>query len=339
MKVLVTGGSGFVGRSLIERLRDSSPLSEQGPVDIVVYDLRPPADSSVSFIEGDITDADGLAAAMKGVTIVFHLAALIDWGREPLSRLRAVNVDGTRKVMQAAAAAGVRAAVHTSSIDVVFTGKPIVDGDESLPYAQRAPNGYCATKTEGEQVALTFDDPDGMRVCVIRPASVFGPGDPYHIQALVDLAAAGQLFRVGDGRSRSQMVYVDNVCHGLVLAAAHLLTTEPVAGGEVYFITDCPPANFFDFFAPVLEAAGHQMPPPNKGLPVAPLFAIGAMLEGVSWLVRPVHRFAPSLTRFSIRFVALDFTVGSDKATRDLGYTPIVGAAEALERTCAYYRR
>ena len=274
---------------------------------------------------------------MEGIDVVFHLAALVDWGRESGVRLAGVNVDGTRNVLKVASAAGVRAAVHTSSIDVVFTGKPIIDGDESLPYAERPPNGYCATKTEGERVAIAADDPNGTRVCVVRPASIYGPNDPYHIQALIDLAEKGQLFRVGDGRSRSQMVYVENVAHGLVLAAAALLKPKPVAGGQAYFITDAPPANFFDFFTPVLEAAGHRMPPPEKGLPVTPLFVLGAVFEAVAWTVRPVWRFAPSLTRFSIRFVALDFTVVGDKAARDLGYAPVVDDAEAMRRTCAAY--
>ena len=198
-------------------------------------------------------------------------------------------------------------------------------------------NGYVKTKIDGEREALAADDPAGLRVSVIRPASIYGPGDPYHIQALIDLAAKGSLFRVGNGSSRSQMVYVDNVAHGMILAAADLIAPHPVAGGQVYFITDGPPANFFDFFAPPVEAAGHRMPPPERGLPVAPLFALGAVLEGVAWLVRPVWRFAPNLTRFSIRFVALDFTVGSEKAARELGYAPLVEPDEAMRRTCEYY--
>ena len=318
-------------------LRAPSPLSEDAQLDLVVYDLRPPADTSVRYVAGDVTDTAGLAQAMAGADVVFHLAALVDWGRESRRRLTAVNVDGTRRVIEAAKAAGVRALVHASSIDVVFTGRPILDGDESLPYPSRPPNGYCATKIDGERIALAADTPGATRVCVIRPASVYGAGDPYHIQALVDLAARGQLFRVGDGRARSQMVYVDNVAHGLILAAAALLAPSARPGGQAYFITDAPPDNFFDFFAPVLKAAGHEMPPQNKGLPVTPLFAIGAVFEGLAWIVRPVWRFAPSLTRFSIRFVALDFTVRRDKAERELGYRPLVDDGEAMRRTCEYY--
>ncbi len=341
MKVLITGGSGFVGGSLVRRLQAPSPLSADGSVEITVFDPRPPADSTdsaVRHVAGDVTDADAVAAAVHGMDVVFHMAALVDWGREPRSRLARVNVEGTRIVLSAAAAANVRAVVHTSSIDVVFTGRPILEGDESLPYPRIPPNGYCATKIAGERVALAADDPRGTRVCVIRPASIYGPGDPYHIQALIDLADKGQLFRVGNGRSLSQMVYVDNVAHGHVLAAAALLEPSPIAGGQAYFITDGPPANFFDFFAPVLEAAGHRMPPPERGLPVAPLFAVGAFFEATAFLVRPVWRFAPSLTRFSIRFVALDFTVRGDKAARDLGYAPLVDDTEAMRWTCDHYR-
>ena len=335
MKVLVTGGSGFLGASLLRRLKDPTPLAQSGGVRVVVFDLRPPSAHTVEYFQGDIADPDALAKAMVGVDVVFHMAALIDWGRESAQRLAEVNVEGTRNVVAAASEAGVKALVHTSSIDVVYTGQPILDGDESLPYAETPANGYCETKTEGEKVALASDDPNGMRVCVIRPASVFGPGDPYHVQALVDLAAKRQLFRVGDGRSRSQMVYVDNVAHAHVLAAAALLHKPSIVGGKAYFITDGPPANFFDFFAPVVQAAGFTMP--ERGLPTGPLYVLGALFEGIAWLVRPVWRFAPKLTRFSVRFVALDFTVVGDKAKRELGYSPTVDDREAMRRTCAFY--
>ena len=335
MKVLVTGGSGFLGSRLLHRLRSPSALGP--PPACLVFDLRPPTLDDVVFVQGDVTDRDALHRVMEGVDVVFHMAALVDWGREARARLNAVNVEGTRWVLEAARAAGVRAVVHTSSIDVVFTGRPIIDGDESLPYADVPPNGYCATKAAGERVALAADDPASMRVAVIRPASIYGPADPYHIQALIDLAAQGRLFRVGNGRARSQMVYVDNVVHGHILAAAALLKPQAVAGGQAYFITDAPPANFFDFFAPVLQAAGFAMPPASRGLPVVPLFALGAGFEALAWAVRPVWRFAPSLTRFSVRFVALDFTVGRDKAEKDLGYTPQVDDDEAMRRTCAHY--
>ena len=336
MKVLITGGSGFLGTALIRRLRaDATTHGPDGP-DIAVLDLRPSVEPAVEFIAADLSVAPP-ERALVGVDVVFHLAALVDWGREPISRLRDINVEGTRRMLEAARAAGVRAFVHTSSIDVVFTGRPIIDGDESLPYAASPPNGYCATKTEGERIALAADDPEGMRVCAIRPASVFGPGDPYHIQALIDLAADGRLFRVGDGSARSQMVYVDNVAHGLVCAAHALHRSPTPAGGQAYFITDAPPANFFDFFAPVLAAGGYAMPPPQRGLPVAPLFAVGALFEAMAWLARPVWRFAPSLTRFSVRFVAIDFTIRSDKAATELGYSPLVDDKEAMARTCAHY--
>ncbi len=123
----------------------------------------------------------------------------------------------------------------------------------------------------------------------------------------------------------------------MICAAASLLREDSKAGGKAYFATDCPPANFFDFFAPVLDAAGHRMPPPEAGLPPAPLYVLGAVFELVAFVIRPLWRFAPKLTRFSIRFVTVDFTVSDARARRELGYAPRVSDEEAMRETCAFY--
>lgn len=334
MKVLVTGGSGFLGSRLVARLRETRALDID---EIRVYDAKPSCNADSTHHLGDLLDETALRRALGGVDVVFHLAALVDWGRENRSRLHAVNVEGTRRVVDCARASGVRALVYASSIDVVFTGRPIVDGDETLPYAKKPPNGYCATKAEAERLALAADDPAGLRICSVRPASIYGPRDPYHIGSLLALARRGQLFRVGRGRARSQMVYVDNVAHAMICAAAALLRPRTEVGGRAYFATDCPPANFFDFFSPVIEAAGYRMPPPEKGLPPGPLFALGAVFEWVAWIMRPVWRLAPKLTRFSVRFVTVDFTVSGARARRELGYEPYVSDEEAMRRTCDFY--
>lgn len=126
MKVLVTGGAGFLGERLTALLRESREL---GDVDeIRVFDAKAPKEERSRHFAGDILDEERLRHALEGVDIVFHLAALVDWGREKASRLHAINVEGTRRVIECARAAGARAFVYVSSIDVVFTGRPILDG-------------------------------------------------------------------------------------------------------------------------------------------------------------------------------------------------------------------
>ncbi len=334
--VVVTGGAGFLGRVVVSQLLgEGAPLT---PSEVRVFDRADhPHGDRVRTFKGDLREREDLRRAFRGADLVIHCAAAVDWGRESEEVLHAVNVLGTENVIAACRDEGVRALVHTSTLDVVYTGRPVVDGDESLPYPDRHPNAYCSTKAEGERRALAAND-EQLRVAVIRPCCIFGEEDPYHVPPLLELAERGRLVRVGDGSSRSQFTYVGNVAHALILAGASLLSPESPAAGQLYFVTDCEGANFFDFVTPFVEAEGVKMPPAHRGLPRTPLYAIGALLEGAAWLVRPVFRFAPTLTRFAVDFVCMDFTIRTSKLAEDLGYEPRYPPAEAIERTIAWHR-
>jgi len=345
--VLVTGGTGFLGRFVINELLRDDEDAVLSPKEIRVFDLRPSRQQGVRSIVGDIRDRDSVAAAVEGCDVVIHCAALVDWGRESEAALEAVNVGGTDRVTDACVAAGVSALVHTSTLDVVWSGDHIVDGDESLPYPKRHANAYCSTKAEAERRVLarngeSLQKPDRrghdqLRAVVVRPCSMFGEGDQYHLGYLLEMARNGRFVRVGDGTTRSQLVYAGNVAHALVLAARAMLDPENRGAGEIYFVTDVPPQNFFEFFVPFVEAAGYPVPS-GRRLPRAPLYAVGALLEAIAFLVRPLVRFAPTLTRFAVDFVTKDFTITTDKANRDLGYTPRFSQEEAFARTANHTR-
>lgn len=332
--VVVTGGAGFLGRVVVGQLLDGqSPLAAD---EVRVFDHALGEANDAVAIRGDVRSLAEVRAAVRGADAVIHCAALVDWGREPDEVLHAVNVVGTDNVIQACRAEGVPAMVHTSTLDVVYSGRPVVGGDESLPYAERHANGYNRTKAEAEQRVLAANDAR-LRTAAIRPCCIFGERDPFHVEPLLALARRGRLVRVGDGRAKSSFTYVGNVAHALLVAARSLLG-DGRAAGQVYFVTDCAPANFFDFLAPFVEAEGVPMPPASSGLPRAPLRAIGAALEGAAALVRPVVRFTPTLTRFAVDFVSQDFTIESDKIARELGYVPRFPPSEAIARTVDWHR-
>lgn len=336
MRVVITGGSGFLGRTIV------SQLAEIG-ADVCVFDPKP-CDPRARWVRGDVRALSAVIDAVRGADVVIHGAANVDWGRVPDEILEDVHVRGTENVIEACRREGVAALVHTSTLDVVYPGGAVRDADESMPYPDRFPNGYCRTKAEGEKVALAADGASldrpsrrgarSLRTLAIRPCFVFGEGDPYHIAPLIEMAERGRLIRIGDGSARCQWSYVGNVAHAHVLAARALL--EGRGGGEAFFVTDGEPANFFDFVRPFVEAAGHRMP--SRGLPPAPLYALGGALEGAALLARPFVRFAPTITRSAVTFVSEDFTVRSDKAARLLGYAPRYSRAEAIARTTAFYR-
>ena len=345
--VVVTGGAGYLGRVLVAQLLENRVLT---PTEVRVLDLQAPTQSSprLRWLQGDVRDLDAVRGACRGAHLVFHCAAIVDWGRVSDRELEAVNVGGTTNVVEACRLEGTPALVHTSTMDVVYTGHPILDGDESLPIATRFPNGYCRTKAQAEIAALAANGtelkkpgPNGERqllVTAVRPCCVFGEGDPFHIGSLIEMARKGRLVRVGDGSARSQFCYVGNVAHLHLLAGKLLRVADGPPAGRAYFVTDDEPANFFDFLSPFVQAAGYSVPPPDRALPRGPLYAVGTMLEGLSWLVRPLVRFTPVLTRFAVDFVCLDFTIRTDKAHRELGYTPRYSPHEARVRVIEHYQ-
>lgn len=352
--VLVTGGAGFLGRFLVGELQRREGEGRLAPSEIRVFDLNPcdfEDPDRVVFTRGDVRAYDGLRAAFEGVDVVFHCAALVDWGQHPGSLVEAVNVDGTRNVIRAAAEAGVRVLVCTSSEDVVYDGSTVVDGDETIPYPKRYGSTYCRTKAEAEQAALSAngmkrnsvgvgaDDGEPLRTAAIRPCSIFGEGDEFHIGSLIKMARTGTLVRVGDPKARYQPVYVGNVAYAHVLAAEALLRGDEKVAGEAYFITDVPAANFFDFLEPFVEAAGYRVYPRWVRVPGPVMYGVACVVEAVTWLLRPVVRLAPVVSRFAVDYMCHDYTFVSHKARRDLGYVPLYSEEEAVARTMAHYRK
>ena len=352
-RVLVTGGAGFLGRALLEELRKAPQDGGAPPEEIRVYDLRPlepEAVDGVTSIVGDVRDFERLLEACHDVDVVVHAASLVDFGHATDTLLDSVNITGTENTIRACRAAGVRALIHTSSMDVVYAGRPVVDGDETLAYPERFADTYARSKAIAEQAVVRANgtprtarpgenDADArLRTCVIRPCGMYGEADPYHVSNVLRMLQAGKLAaRIGSGKAVFQHVYVGNVAHAHVLAVRNLLEPDPPAAGEIYLVTDFPAINFFDFMEPIMRRLGHPMP--SRRVPFPIVFALGTALEFASTLCRPFFSFQPTLTRSSVRIVCQDFCFVGDKAVRDLGYKPIYSEAESLDRTVEYFRR
>ncbi len=336
LRVLVTGGAGFLGRAIL------GELAKAPPAEVRVLDLRK-ADShelpGVFSLVGDVRDAEAVLEACRGVDVVLHAASQIDWGHATPGQLAEVNVGGTENVVRACREAKVRGLVYTSSMDAVCGTRPVVAADETLAYPRRFANEYARTKALAEQLVIRTNGPD-LRTCVLRPCGMFGEGDPYHVANVLRVVKAGGLpFRIGDGRAAFQHVYVGNVAHAHVLAMRALLEADSPVGGEIYFVTDDSPAlNFFDFMEPIVNELGYTLPPKSRSVPYPVMWTLGALLEGVAFACRPFARFVPTLTRSSVRFVGHDHTFLGEKARRDFGYQPIYSEPQALERTVDWFR-
>ncbi|HEX4930779.1 MAG TPA: NAD-dependent epimerase/dehydratase family protein [Gaiellaceae bacterium] len=312
---LVTGGSGFVGNRL------ARALVERGDrVRALVRDPAGSADLSaigVELVQGDMTDEESLRRAVEGVDRVFHTAGLVgDW----LDRRQAVevNVEGTRRLLAAAVAAGVTRVVHVSSLSVLGT-KHHHGTDESGAYVYGDP--YTDTKIDSEQVALEFGAGGGIEVAVIRPGFVYGPGDNHILLPLVQRLRSGRFAFIGDGGKEMNTVYIDDVVRVALLA-----DTTPGAAGQAYNITDGRNTTIREFVTFVAEYL--DVPVPTKHVPAPIARVAAAVMESVARAVGA--KSPPPLNRSRLRFLYYNQRYSIEKARRVLGYEPQVGYREGL---------
>jgi nucleoside-diphosphate-sugar epimerase len=317
-------------------------LDELSPIPLKVLhilDLQPIQDLSderIIFLKGDVRDKSVLEQACKDIDLVIHAAAIVDWGTLSEKEIMAVNYEGTLNVIEACNLCHVKGLVYTSSLDVLFDGRPLVDVNEETPYPERHSTSYCISKYLAEKRVIEAND-GRLKTCAIRPADIYGEGDPYHIGSLIGMARKGFYVRLGNGKSKCQHAYVGNVAHAHLLAAAALLNGNEQVPGRAYFITDGPPVNFFSFFDTFVEAAGYRIWPKNLWLPRRLAYALGSISESIAFLLRPVKKYTPKMSRFAVTYTCTDYTFGSDRAREDFGFIPKCSRQEAFDRTVAYF--
>jgi nucleoside-diphosphate-sugar epimerase len=323
---LVMGGAGMLGYEIVRQLLD------QG-MQVRVLDLaelpEPVGGRRLEAAVGDIRNRQAVLAACEGVDVVFQAAAAVWDVKTPARVFQEVNVEGNRNVIDACRRLRVPRLVYTSSMDVVVDGrKPIVDGDESLPYPARMPRDpYSRSKIEAERLVLEAND-GGLATCSLRPVGMYGPRDKYHLGNIIGMARKGVSLRLGDGSARFSHVYSENAAHAHVLAV-RALRFGGGSAGQCYFVCDhFPASNLFDFMEPFLRAL--DLPVPRVSIPYPVAWAMATVAE----LVAP----RSNLNRFSMVQTCVDHTFVDGKARRELGYAPIVSLPEAFERSVAWLR-
>jgi sterol-4alpha-carboxylate 3-dehydrogenase (decarboxylating) len=335
--VLLTGGAGFLGTAIIKEL-----LEHDAPVqfdEVRVFDLKEPSVShdKINFIKRNIKDYDAVNDACKDVDVVIHAAAIVDWGTHSEEEVLAVNTGGTANIVKACQENGVKAMVYTSSLDAVYSGKPLVDVDETLPYPEKHETMYCRSKYLGEVEVIKAAE-NGLNACVLRPSDIYGENDPFHMGSLINMAKGGFYIRLGDGKSKNQHVYVHNMAFAHLQAAEALMNGNSKVTGNVYFITDGPATNFFNFFDQIVEKAGYRIWPKNLWLPRGLAFGMASLSEGIAWLIRPFKKYHPKFSRFAVTYTCTDYTFSAKKAENDFGFKPKYSEGEAVQRTIDFYR-
>uniref|UniRef100_A0A3B3Y1G6 Sterol-4-alpha-carboxylate 3-dehydrogenase, decarboxylating n=1 Tax=Poecilia mexicana TaxID=48701 RepID=A0A3B3Y1G6_9TELE len=325
----VIGGSGFLGRHLVEKLLDRG-------YSVSVFDIRQSYElPGVTFHQGDLCDKQALLSALKDVSLVFHCASPAPSSDDRLLFER-VNIRGTQTVIQACLDAGVQKLVLTSSASVVFEGTDVKNGKEDLPYAKKPIDYYTQTKIEQEKLVLeACNKPKGFLTVAIRPHGIFGPRDPQLVPTLVDAARQGKMkFIIGDGTNLVDFTYVENVVHGHILAAEHLRADSPICG-KPYHITNDEPIRFWDFMSEVLVGLGY--PAPRFHLPYTLVYGLALLLLLLTWILRPVMSFKPTFTPMRVALAGTYHYYSCEHAKEHLGYKPVVSLKEGIARTVASY--
>jgi len=238
---LVTGGTGFLGRRLVERL-----LAAGRTVTILGRTPAPDLQArGVRFIRASLDDASAVQAACAGIATIFHTAAKVGvWGRyEDFYR---TNVLGTRALLAGARKHGVARFVHTSTPSVVYNGHALADADESLPLTTTCPSPYPLTKAIAEREVLAANSAT-LRTVALRPHLIWGVGDPHLVPRVLARARAGRLRIVGNCQNRVDMVHVENAIDAHLLAE-HALTIchlidDKIPGSKIAHSLSKPPSN------------------------------------------------------------------------------------------------
>jgi nucleoside-diphosphate-sugar epimerase len=330
MRALVTGATGFIGGAL------AAGLAERGwGVRLLV---RPESRSKLAnperyyVINGGL-DADPalLRVAAAGCDVVFHAAAIRDrWGTS-LEEYRRANVEGTRRLLDAAAGRA-RRFVYVSSVGVL--GHPGVQGiDESFPVSTHSGKvGYHSTKAEAEELVRARGGE--IEAVVSRPTITYGPGDgDGMVTRLAGMIARGRFLRVGRGTNHVHLTYIDDMVRGLILTGTH-----PAAAGQTFILAGPRSIAVRDLVGRIER---------NLGLPPRTAYVPEFVARPIAWAVEAAYRLrarlrpadpapAPPLTRDKIDTLCVHRGFSSAKAERLLGYVPEVDYDEGLARTLAW---
>ncbi|MGC4072835.1 MAG: NAD-dependent epimerase/dehydratase family protein [Nibricoccus sp.] len=322
---LVTGGTGFLGRRLVERL-----LSEGRRVAVLGRTPAPDLEArGVRFLRASLDDATAVTAACENVETIFHVAAKVGvWGR--YDDFFRINVLGTRALLDGARRHDVRNFIHTSTPSVVYNGRDLANADESLPLTTACPSPYPLTKAIAEREILAANS-DTLRTVALRPHLIWGVGDPHLVPRVLDRARKGRLRIVGQGSNRVDMVHVENAVD------AHLCAERALAGsaaGRAYFITNGEPVALWDWINQLLTALGEK--PVTRHISLGAASGIGAVCETL-WRILP-FRGEPPMTRFIAAELAKDHWFNLAAARRDLGYEPRISMAAGTAELIAWYR-
>ena len=323
MKIAVTGASGFVGSRL------SFYLHNRGHKMLTIVRSKEKSrffeHADIATRICDVTDKQSLITAFsEDVEVVIHLAALFNNPEASWKKYRMVNEEGTRNVMEAAIASGVKRVIHCSTVGVAtgYSKKPYT---EQTPYSPPSWDKYEVTKCEGEKIALSYHKKGGCSVVIIRPSQVYGPGDKSKAK-FYRLVKKGVL--VNPGKTLKHLIFIDDLCN-----AFEILSSHEKAGGEIFIIGEKQAIALKDLIS--IVAGKLQVPSPKVFLPAFPITLLCSTTE----IFCNFLRIKPPLFRRSMDFFTRSVEFDVSKAERIIGFKSQVDVTEGVARTAAWYQK
>jgi nucleoside-diphosphate-sugar epimerase len=318
MKVLVTGGGGFLGCHIV------ALLQQRGYQVRVMSRSRQPIfePRGIECMRGDISYLEEVEAAVKGMDAVFNVAgrASIDMNYQAYYN---THVIGAKNIVRACKRFGVTRLVHTSTPAVVFNGKDLSGGDESLPNQKNYHWYYASTKAMAEEYILGCNSED-LRTVALRPHLILGEGDPHLMPRIIESVRSGEFRMIGDGKNWVDITFVSNAAHAHLLAFDALDTGK--ACGKAYFIGQERPINLWNFINTILSHL--NLPEVTKRVSFGKAYGVGMLME--CFYKTFCRSRMPPMTRALAVALSHDHYFSHERARNDLGYTPPVTIEQGL---------
>jgi 2-alkyl-3-oxoalkanoate reductase len=326
MRILVTGGGGFLGTYIIKELL-------KNPAHMITNFSRHPyahlEDIGVPTIRGDLRKREDVVKALgQGFDAIFHVAALAGvWGRH--QDFLEINYFGTKNLLEVAKSFGVKKFVYTSTPSVVFGKEELLGVNEEQPYPAKHLNSYAETKTMAEKLVLQMNNSEDFLTCAIRPHLIWGPGDPHLFPRVIQKGREGKLRIVGDGENLVDIIYVENAAMAHVQALEHLRPGSAVCG-QAYFVGQERPVKLWDFINQILSYV--KVDPVMNQIDVKTAYRLGWLMEK-SFKLAGIQKPEPPMTRFVALNLGKSHYFSHDKAKKHFGYAPRISIEEGLKRT------